>query len=58
MKIEVPFLAALVLIGASLFARMAAQGVEQALLSAAVEYGLDGVRAVKRLLPNTMLFGS
>ena len=54
MKIEVPFLAALVPIGTSLMARMAAQGVEQALFSAAIEYGRDGVRAVKipRLLPN------
>jgi hypothetical protein len=51
-KIEVPFLAALVPIGTSLLARMAAQGVEQALFSTAIEYGLDGVRAVKRLLPN------
>ena len=54
MKIEIPFLAALVLIGTSLLARMAAQGVEQALFSTAIEYGLDGVRAVKRLLPNTI----
>jgi hypothetical protein len=52
-KIEVPFLAALVPIGTSLLARMAAQGVEQALFSTAIEHGLDGVRAVKRLLPNT-----
>ena len=29
MKIEIPFLAALVLIGTSLLARMAAEGVEQ-----------------------------
>ena len=31
MKIEIPFLAALVLIGTSLLARIAAQGVKQAL---------------------------
>ena len=53
MKIEVPFLAAVVLIGTGLLARMAAQGVEQALFSTAIEYGIDGIRAVKRLLPNT-----
>jgi hypothetical protein len=40
MRIEIPFLAALVLIGTSLLARMAAQGVEQALLSTAIEYCL------------------
>jgi len=34
-KIEIPFLAALVLIGTSLLARMAAQGVKQALFSTA-----------------------
>ena len=44
MKIEVPFLAALVPIGTSLLARMAAQGVEQALFSTAIEYGLDGYK--------------
>jgi hypothetical protein len=41
MKIEIPFLAALVLIGTSLLARMTAQGVEQALLSTAIEYCLN-----------------
>ena len=35
MKIEIPFLAALVLIGTSLLARIAAQGVKQALFSTA-----------------------
>jgi hypothetical protein len=39
-RIEIPFLAALVLIGTSLLARMAAQGVDQALLSTAIEYCL------------------
>ena len=38
MKIEVTFLAALMLIGTTLLARMAAQGVEQALFSTAIEY--------------------
>ena len=42
MKIEIPFLAALVLIGTSLLARMTAQGVEQAVLSTAIEYCLNG----------------
>jgi hypothetical protein len=47
-KIEIPFLAALVLIGTSLLALMAAQGVKQALFSTAiisVEMGiLDGIK--------------
>jgi hypothetical protein len=58
MKIEIPLLAALFLIGTSLLARMAAQGVEQALFSVAVEYGLYGVRPVKRLVSNAMRFRS
>ena len=41
-KIEIPFLAALVLIGTSLSARVAGQGVEQALLSTVIEYSLNG----------------
>jgi hypothetical protein len=43
MKIEISLLAsALVLIGTTLLARMAAQGVEQALFSTVVEYWLHG----------------
>jgi hypothetical protein len=41
-KIEIPFLAALVLVATSLSARVAGQGVEQALLSAVIEYSLNG----------------
>jgi hypothetical protein len=41
-KIEIPFLAALVLIGTSLSARVAGQGVEQALVSTVIEYSLNG----------------
>ena len=44
MKIEIPFLAGLFLIGTSLFARIATQGVEQALFSTAIEYGLNGIK--------------
>jgi hypothetical protein len=40
-KIEIPLLAALVLIGTSLLVRMGTQGVEQALLSTVIEYGLN-----------------
>jgi hypothetical protein len=43
-KSEIPFLAALVLVGTSLLARMAAQGVEQALFSTMIEYWLNGIR--------------
>jgi hypothetical protein len=41
-KSEIPFLAALVLVGTSLSARMAGQGVEQALLATVIEYSLNG----------------
>ena len=52
MKIEIPFLASLLLIGAAnLTARMQAQSVEQALAAAAIEYGMKCMRTVKRLLP-------
>src|SRR5215475_4510579 len=44
MRSENPFLAALVLIGTSLLARMAAQGVKQALFSTAMEYCLNARR--------------
>ncbi|HJU60901.1 MAG TPA: hypothetical protein VJ864_02560 [Candidatus Binatia bacterium] len=44
MKIEISFLAALVLIGTTLLARMAAQGVEQVLFSTVIEYWLYGER--------------
>jgi len=39
---EIPIMATLVLIGTSLSARMAAQGVEQALFSTVIEYCLNG----------------
>ena len=51
MKIEIPFLAALVLIGTSLLARIATQGVEQALFWTAIEYGLNGIKEGIRLFP-------
>ena len=54
MKIEIPFLARVLLIGASLMARMQAQGVEQALAAAAIECGMNGIRTVKRLFPDGM----
>jgi hypothetical protein len=42
MKIEISFLAALVLMETTLLARMAAQGIEQALFSTMIEYWLYG----------------
>jgi hypothetical protein len=51
MKIEIPFLAAMVLIGTSLLARITTQGVEQALFWTAIEYGLNGIKRGIRLSP-------
>jgi hypothetical protein len=57
MKFEFPLLAALLLMGTHLLARIAVQGIEQALLATAVEYGADGIRAVNRLFPITVRLG-
>ncbi|TMA82377.1 MAG: hypothetical protein E6J74_37670 [Deltaproteobacteria bacterium] len=43
MKIDISFLAAFLLIVTDLLARAAVQGVEQALVSTAIEYGSAGV---------------
>ena len=43
MKIDVSFLAVFLLIGTDLLARAAVQGVEQALVSTAIECGSAGV---------------
>ena len=48
-KIEMSFLAGLLLQGNDLLARMTILGVEPALISLAVEYGAAGLRAVKRV---------
>ena len=52
MKIEVPFLAALLLAGTNLMMRVQAFGIEQALFSTAMEFGLRNIRACVGLLPN------
>ena len=44
MKIEIPFLAGLLLIGTDLLARVAVQGIEQALFSTAIEHGLNVIK--------------
>ena len=41
MKIEIPFLAALLLIGTYVLARVAVQGIEQAVFSVVIEQGLN-----------------
>jgi hypothetical protein len=50
MKIEIPLLAALLLMGTNLLVRVSIQGLEQALLATAIEHGMNGVRAGRRLL--------
>jgi hypothetical protein len=50
MKIETAALATWVLLATDLFARLAVQGVEQALIATAVEYGLNGMRVGRKLL--------
>jgi hypothetical protein len=52
MKIEIPFLVGLLLIGTDLLGRIAVQGVEQALFSTAVEYGLNAFKNSRRFLAN------
>jgi hypothetical protein len=53
MKLEIPFLAALFLIGTSLLARVAVQWIEQALLTTVAEYGVNVINARRKLLaPN------
>lgn len=44
MKIDTPFLAALLLMGTTLLARMAAYGVEQALVSTAIEWSMSRIK--------------
>jgi hypothetical protein len=48
MKIEIPFLAALLAIGTDILARVAVQGVEQALFSTVIEYGWKAIKASGR----------
>jgi hypothetical protein len=51
MKIEIPFLAALLLVGTDLVARVAVQGVEQALLSTAIEWSVKRLKAARQKIP-------
>jgi len=49
MKIDISFLAEFCLIGTDLLARVAVQGVEQALVGTAIEYGFAAVMCVSTL---------
>jgi hypothetical protein len=57
MKIEIPFLAGLLFVGTDLLARAAVQGVEQALFSTAIEYGLNAIKTSRRVLTCSNSFG-
>ena len=57
MKIEISCFAALFLIGTELMLRVGVQGIEQALLSTVIEYGTNGIKAGRRLLPNAVRWG-
>jgi hypothetical protein len=48
MKIEISFLAALLLVGTDLLARVAVQGIEQALLWTAIEWSTNRIKAGRR----------
>jgi hypothetical protein len=50
MKIEIPILAALLLLGSELMARAAVQGVEQALVSTVVEWSMSRVKSARKIL--------
>jgi hypothetical protein len=54
MKIEFPYLATLLLIGTTLLARAQAMGVEQALVTTAMEYGVNGLRSAIKLMPDSI----
>jgi hypothetical protein len=56
MKIEIPFLAGLLIIGTDLLARVAVQGVEQAVFSVVIEYCLNALKCGNKFLNHS--FGS
>jgi len=49
-KLENPFLAALLIVGTGLLARVAVQGVEQAILSTAVEWSMSRMGKIRSKL--------
>jgi len=50
MKIEIPILAVLLLLGSELMARAAVQGIEQALVSTVIEWSMGRVRSIRKIL--------
>jgi hypothetical protein len=56
-KVEISFLATLLLIGTDLLARAAVQGVEQALLATVIEYGMGGMRSGLKQLSGILKLG-
>lgn len=48
MRLEIPFLAAVFLFGTGLLARVAVQGIEQALLSTSIEWSMKRIKLVWR----------
>jgi hypothetical protein len=54
MKIELSFLAALFLSATRMVFRMQIYGVEQALLSTTLEYGVKAARRARALLPRSI----
>ena len=51
MKIEISFLAGLLLLGTDLLARATVQGVEQAFFSTAIDYGWSAFKTISRIFP-------
>jgi len=51
MKIEISFLAGLLLLGTDLLARATVQGVEQAFFSTAIDYGWSAIKTISRIFP-------
>ena len=56
MRVAISFLAALFFVGTDLLGRVATQGVEQALFSTVLDFGLNGIRTGLRLLPVPVRF--
>jgi len=54
-KIEIPFLTGLLLVGTDLLTRVTVQGVEQALFSTVLEYGWKAIASGGRVLPEKFL---
>jgi len=58
MKIEISFLAGLLLVGTDLLIRATVQGVEQAFFSTAIEYGWNAIKTISRFFPKADRTGS